>query len=558
MRIAANSVVWRVLACVVLVLTSAAAAARAATPVRDVAAEGAGDMLWVAEVVGGGPGTAQQPPAAERTRVYSVVVMGADGWQRPTMIGAGVRDLAHRGTQLVALLKTGEWMFVWPDGRSTGPALPADGDMVAVGGDGTVVWAVGRVLGGMRSVPAPPSTAPATREANGTRAATAAATRAVAAPAVTTAPSAGPPRLVLFRLERTTWVAEGELPEAIPANARHLSMAVVRGRVIVTGVVDGEVVVFERGGGGGTWAAVGPPKPDGMQVVRAKVLDGGDRPILWAAGATGAGVLYFGTGQQQTQWGKPVELRVQHDLSQSLPRDVAVVAQRVRLIFARGEKLFIQSFDWRNGEPKGQLTPITPATGNADGRSGFWINAAVMGVLMVVMIGAMRRRGEIEETVKRIERIPLAPLGLRFAAAVVDLWPYWLAGAYAGMRGSAGGEFDSPFTDPILVQLSAVAMGLYIGHTMLMEMLFGASVGKMLFGLRVVQLNGQRPGAGALFVRNLMRAIDFGLIFVGAVMILMSPLRQRLGDLAAGTLVVRKNAQIKEAPEEELAGTREE
>src|SRR5690348_12781989 len=105
MKRAANSVVFLLVS---LVLAMVARGAAAQT--REILAEGAPDRLWVADVV---HADAMTDPTAERTRVYSVAVP-QDGWQRPMLIGAGAQDLSHRGSQLVALLKTGEWMFVWP------------------------------------------------------------------------------------------------------------------------------------------------------------------------------------------------------------------------------------------------------------------------------------------------------------------------------------------------------------------------------------------------------------------------------------------------------------
>lgn len=562
MKTAANSVV------ILLVSLFVTTFARGASQARELLAEGSSDRLWVADVVRADDLT---QPAAERTRVYSVAVP-QDGWQRPMLIGAGVRDVTHRGTQLVALLKTGEWMFVWQDGRSTGPALPANGEMICIGGDGSTVWAVGRVAGGMKSLATPPTTttAPATttEPAEGTEAPATAATTQESSPATTqpdvvatTAPATGPVKLVLFRLDRSTWVPEGELPEAIPASIDPdlASLTVVHGRICLSVALAGDAVIYERDGEQG-WSETGRLRPDGTHVVRAKVLDGGDRPIVWTAGLTGAGALYFGNGlQQDRQWGKPVELRVQSDFSQPLPRDVTVVAQRIRLVFARNDKLFLQSFDWRDGKPAGQLTTVLLSTANGvDSKVGFWLNAAVMVVLLMVMVGAMRRRGEIEETVRHLDEIPLAPLPTRLAAAVVDLWPQWAVFAiYLVMRPEAMDNPEATVGDPLLPRLAAIAMGVYILHTMVLEMLLGASVGKLIFGLRVVQLNGERPSMGSIFVRNLMRAIDVGLILVGLAMIVMSPLRQRVGDLAAGTIVVRNTARNQNAPNGDAAGTDE-
>lgn len=69
----------------------------------------------------------------------------------------------------------------------------------------------------------------------------------------------------------------------------------------------------------------------------------------------------------------------------------------------------------------------------------------------------------------------------------------------------------------------------------------GSSPGKWLVGLRVVRLDGLTIGLRASCIRNLMRAADVlpSSYVVGLTSILISERRQRLGDVAAGTLVVR-------------------
>ncbi|HSP95847.1 MAG TPA: RDD family protein [Candidatus Dormibacteraeota bacterium] len=69
----------------------------------------------------------------------------------------------------------------------------------------------------------------------------------------------------------------------------------------------------------------------------------------------------------------------------------------------------------------------------------------------------------------------------------------------------------------------------------------GRSIGKRLVGLRVIGQDGLPLTARASLVRNLLRAVDVlpGSYVVGLVAIVASPKCQRLGDLAAGTIVVR-------------------
>ncbi|HEY0721408.1 MAG TPA: RDD family protein, partial [Gammaproteobacteria bacterium] len=84
----------------------------------------------------------------------------------------------------------------------------------------------------------------------------------------------------------------------------------------------------------------------------------------------------------------------------------------------------------------------------------------------------------------------------------------------------------------------------------------GATPGKKAMGLTVVHDNGTPIGWPASLIRNLLRVIDFFPLLYGAGLLSMLINRQfkRLGDLAAGTLVVyaertrRSNNTISAAP----------
>ena len=68
----------------------------------------------------------------------------------------------------------------------------------------------------------------------------------------------------------------------------------------------------------------------------------------------------------------------------------------------------------------------------------------------------------------------------------------------------------------------------------------GRSPGKQWMGLRVVQDDGTPIGWSASLLRNLLRCVDllpFG-YFLGAISCLQHPGFKRLGDIAAGTLVI--------------------
>ena len=85
----------------------------------------------------------------------------------------------------------------------------------------------------------------------------------------------------------------------------------------------------------------------------------------------------------------------------------------------------------------------------------------------------------------------------------------------------------------------------------------GQTVGKRLFHLRVIDATGLRLEPAQVIIRNLLRYVD-GLpvcYLVGSVTSLFNRRMQRLGDLAAGTVVVR-SVQLKQPDLDQLLGAR--
>lgn len=93
--------------------------------------------------------------------------------------------------------------------------------------------------------------------------------------------------------------------------------------------------------------------------------------------------------------------------------------------------------------------------------------------------------------------------------------------------------------------VSIFELPLLLAYTTLFEGIGGRTPGKMLLGLRVARLDGGRASMGEAFLRNLLRLLwvtPFGPVFI--VLDLWSlrttELDQRMGDLAAGTIVVQE------------------
>jgi len=77
-------------------------------------------------------------------------------------------------------------------------------------------------------------------------------------------------------------------------------------------------------------------------------------------------------------------------------------------------------------------------------------------------------------------------------------------------------------------------------HVVLEPLMRGRSPGKRFARIRIVTRSGGRAPGAALLVRNIFRLIDSLPLFytIGFVMTLITQRRQRIGDYAAGTLLV--------------------
>ena len=92
-----------------------------------------------------------------------------------------------------------------------------------------------------------------------------------------------------------------------------------------------------------------------------------------------------------------------------------------------------------------------------------------------------------------------------------------------------------PFVADVVVSVISVV------YIFAMEATRGATIGKMMLGLRVVKIDGSPIGWSESIIRNLLRVVDgFAAYLVGAILIWTSPQRQRLGDRVAKTVVVRQ------------------
>lgn len=132
--------------------------------------------------------------------------------------------------------------------------------------------------------------------------------------------------------------------------------------------------------------------------------------------------------------------------------------------------------------------------------------------------------------------------GRRVLATIVDgivlAVGLWVMSALFGSTSVEGGQVGASLGGVAAL----VSFILVFAYYIVLEGYLGQTLGKMLLGIKVVREDtGGVPGLGAAAIRTVLRIVD-GLFsyLVAFIAVLASQKNQRLGDMVAHTLVVRK------------------
>ncbi len=173
----------------------------------------------------------------------------------------------------------------------------------------------------------------------------------------------------------------------------------------------------------------------------------------------------------------------------------------------------------------------------------------------------------IIETPERVSlEFALASIGNRFLAVAIDhfiqyltiiivAWAFLSLSGYGGYSG--GGESPSQLFNEVpkwtIALMILVLFLLFSGYFILFEWLWnGQTPGKRLMKLRVIREDGRPLTLWEAIARNLLRIFDAvpGFVLpvysIGLIVIFLSSRDQRVGDVFAGTVVVRERTD--EAP----------
>jgi uncharacterized RDD family membrane protein YckC len=148
----------------------------------------------------------------------------------------------------------------------------------------------------------------------------------------------------------------------------------------------------------------------------------------------------------------------------------------------------------------------------------------------------------------------IAGIGSRAGAAIIDTIIQVVALTVvtiglvtaAGLAGASGAAFDEDTVGIVTVALWILATFMVTsGYYMIFEIVWnGQTPGKRLLNVRVIRESGYPIRPVDSVIRNLVRIVDWlpFLYGIGALVMLFNRRSKRLGDFAAGTLVVREGA----------------
>lgn len=144
--------------------------------------------------------------------------------------------------------------------------------------------------------------------------------------------------------------------------------------------------------------------------------------------------------------------------------------------------------------------------------------------------------------------LPLAGAGGRSYAFIID-WhirallaiAWWLAASFIYFGGFTLFGEEGVGQGPYFLSVLLPTLVIYFFYHPVLEIaMHGRTPGKRMAGVRIVTREGATPGVGAILIRNVFRLIDSLPMFycLGLAVTLMSEQHVRIGDLAAGTLLV--------------------
>jgi uncharacterized RDD family membrane protein YckC len=522
------------LACTLPIALASALAAAAQPTTRpaqqrqwELLSHGSGERFWYAVT------TPPNSTASPHTFIREYKLQ--EEWQKLPDLPGRVVALADLRGQLFASLDDGELMTITVEQPSSRPPLPGRErrPILALAGDEGLLWAISY---GEGARPGAAATVPASQPRP--------------TQTLTSAPTTRPEQLQLYKLTGGTWTRVAGLPPDVRTNlGAELSLVVFKGApTIAYKASPGEAPVLRLAPEQNRWEPLGLIRPR-FPIRKVKLMTAKDRLIGWSVGDTGVGSFFFPaaatTAPTDNPW-REQALTVPPD-ARMTDASASAAGSELRLLWIdvdpdAYERFYEQRYDLAGHEMIAVTELPTPHSPDQTTVPSL-ISWGLLGLLMIVTLATGYRGAPLQVvSVNKVE-LALAPFPHRLAAGLIDLWPIYVGELLIVHHFNRGVKLSQVYTDRFALWVTIIAAAVYLLHTLVAELIWQRSFGKMFVGLRVVGLDGKRPPAASIVLRNLMRVIE---VITGILLLVVffNPLRQRAGDLTAGTVVVAQRTRI--------------
>ena len=143
----------------------------------------------------------------------------------------------------------------------------------------------------------------------------------------------------------------------------------------------------------------------------------------------------------------------------------------------------------------------------------------------------------------------LAGVGNRTHALIID-YTFWSLALFAILIGLGFIYWQTPWLQSPTIRpwFSAIQFlslfAVYIGYFVTFETLWrGQTPGKRYVKIRVIREDGRNVGLQQSILRSLLRPLD-DILFLGLILILLTPQEKRLGDWVAGTISIQEGQTL--------------
>ena len=209
---------------------------------------------------------------------------------------------------------------------------------------------------------------------------------------------------------------------------------------------------------------------------------------------------------------------------------------------------------FQNERGQAQMMPISEKRPTLlDGNADLFVQILALITAMFMMVLFYRRESQ-QEQLDLPDHLVLASFSRRVIAGMIDLTPglilasliYDVTFSEILVESWPGNMIEKAFS---AMRPGFVVIAVTLFHTTICEFILARSVGKILMGMYVADLNGKPAPPMPCFGRALSRAFEFFAPLMILVAII-SPARQRLGDILARTIVVMRKPEPPPEPED--------